>query len=332
MNGTTVVITGAAGGIGQELTRITYNLGATIFAMDRNSAGLEELHKKFGDRIIPLPTMHEDLASVASSARQILDNANKIDLLINNAGMTYQSEPQISITGNDLAFTVNYLSHMLLAEMLVPKMASDYGRVVQVTSSYHWKIDGSELIASSETPPLAYQGDRNKQSPKHVERSYGNAKMAQIWHAQMLAEKHNIHAVCACPTWVGTGIGGEEARSFLETLAFPVNGPGITSVLNAIFRCDKDLGSDALCGKCLVANSRILEYVPFKNIFLTSKWATESGLRDTMGDLIGFILLIGQRFTHHDFILQKGSPESTGNQHGMNALYNWSLAETKEFL
>jgi NAD(P)-dependent dehydrogenase (short-subunit alcohol dehydrogenase family) len=338
MHGKTVVITGAAGGIGQELTRITYNLGATVFCMDRNADGLNELQHELlgGDtstgRIIPLLTMHEDLASVASSARQILDSVTEIDLLINNAGMTYQSEPQLSKTGNDLAFTVNYLSHMLLAEMLVPKILAG-GRVVQVTSSYHWKIDGSELVPGGDTAPLAYQGDRTKQSLKHVERSYGNTKMAQLWHAQVLAEKYkNVHAVCACPTWVGTGIGGEDARSFLETFAFSVKkGPGITSVLNAMLRTDEELGVDALCGKCLVANSRILEYVPFKNMFLTSTWATESGWRDIMGDLIGFILLIGQRFTHEDFILQKGSPESTGNQQGMNALYEWSLAETMEF-
>jgi NAD(P)-dependent dehydrogenase (short-subunit alcohol dehydrogenase family) len=148
----------------------------------------------------------------------------------------------LSAHGYDLAFTVNYLSHFLLTEALLSCLGSD-GRIVFMTSTYHWKVNGSELMVADEddskstqiynTGPIAYQGLVEKQSPKHVERSYGNTKLAQIWHARTLCSK-GVSAVCACPTWVGTGIGGEGSREMLERLAFPVDGAGITSVSHSI--------------------------------------------------------------------------------------------------
>jgi len=338
MEGRVVACTGAAGGIGRALTAVCHGLGATVIAMDRNTTGLDELKHSLEEsgttssRIITLPTQHEDLASISQSATDILSQFKRIDLLINNAGMTYREEAELgsngmkSAHGYDLAFTVNYLSHFLLVEKLMPALSSPESRIVHLTSTYHWKVDGSELLPKP--IPIAYESDPTKQGPKHKERSYGNTKLAQIWHSRTIT---GCESVCACPTWVGTGIGGEEARDFLERFAFPVEGAGIASALNAMFRSSAELGNALNDGDCLVANSRILEYLPFKKVW-TSEWVTKMGWRDGIVDFGGFILLLGQRFTFEDFIIQRSSPESYGNREGRDAFYRWSVKEVETWL
>merc|ERR1719162_436368 len=94
----------------------------------------------------------------------------------------------VSAQGKDFAFTVNYLSHFLLTEKLLQSL-SNGGRIVHVTSTFHWQVDGSELLPDRENGmPIAYQSDPTLQSPKHLERSYANTKLAQIWHSRSIAE------------------------------------------------------------------------------------------------------------------------------------------------
>mmetsp|Transcript_23631 Transcript_23631/g.42622 ORF Transcript_23631/g.42622 Transcript_23631/m.42622 type:complete len:411 (-) Transcript_23631:711-1943(-) len=343
-----VVITGAAGGIGRQLCQVViHELGGTVVALDRNVTGLELLRQEYNScdnnlRLDTIPTCHEDLSSVASSAQRIKEKYPKIDVLINNAGMAYSADrpPGLSAHGHDLAFTVNYLSHFLLTEALLPCLGSD-GRIVFMTSTYHWKVSGSELMVADEEEeskskqkdntnimngPMAYQGVPENQSPKHVERSYGNTKLAQIWQARTLCSK-GVSAVCACPTWVGTGIGGEGSREMLERLAFPVDGAGITSAINAMLRTDEEL-KDVLNGECIVANSRILEWLP--TALLTNRFFQK--WRDGWTDACGLLLLLGQRFTHESFIVQKSSPESYNQPLAMQALHDWSTREVSKYI
>lgn len=202
MAGRTAVITGAAGGIGGELSRAVQSLGGTVVALDRNETGLSMLQQSLGDGIICIPTNHEDLSSVARSAEEIKSRFRSVDLLINNAGLTYRDdcvpgqERMKSKHGKDLAFTVNYLSHFLLVEKLMSCLqSSSYGRIVHLTSSYHWKVDGSELVPCSDIGPLAYQSDPAKMSERHISRSYANTKLAQIWHSRSI---QGCSSVCAC--------------------------------------------------------------------------------------------------------------------------------------
>ena len=370
LRGTTAVVTGAAGGIGGELAKVIHRLGGTVVALDRDVKGLENLKALLDEeggrkdeiniesRVWVLPTQHEDLDSVSNTANRIKDRFDKIDLLVNNAGMTYNSnfkcgdEKMKAKNGKDLLFTVNYLSHFLLTEKLLPNLSRAKGRVVHLTSTYHWKVDGTEIIPDQCTiksiskssrdvqNPRAYESNPSYQSPKHIERSYANSKLAQIYHSRSI----NVHApdcdsVCACPTWAATGIGGEDARDFLSTMAFPIEGsgegetveeirygPGITSAINAIFRTREELGDSLNCGTSFVANSRILEFFGCRNSWL--RWPI---WRDTLTDLIGFCLLLGQKFTHEDFIIQTTSPESQ-DEEKRSQLYSWSQKEVQEWL
>ena len=54
--------------------------------------------------------------------------------------------------------------------------------------------------------------------------------------------------------------------------------------------------------------------------------------RDDIVDLGALILLLGQRFTYKEYIVQRTSPESYGMKEAMQAFYDWSLNEVQPFL
>ena len=329
------------------------NATGTVVAMDRNSDGLEALQKSLiqnysnasnsddaKDRILIIPTNHEDLASVKEASELIISRFDRVDLLLNNAGFSYSNYAKSSAHGKDLAFTVNYLSHFLLTEKLLQSL-SDGGRIVHVTSSFHWKVDGSELVPDPENGvPLAYQSDPNLQSPRHVPRSYPNTKLAQLWHsrsiaAEALSSGARCSSVCACPSWAATGIAGKGGRKFLEKYAFPVSdcGPGVTSAINGMFRSDDELGDALNNGTSFVANSRIIEYC-FPRSLVASKFMANilPGWRDFTSNVVGFLILFFQKYTHDDFIIQQTSPESFEDKEKRDRFYRWSKEEVKDWL
>ena len=362
LKGKVAVITGAAGGIGGQLSKIVYRLGGTVVALDRDAVGLDALQRSLieeysdydgatnvnngaqissnysHDRIIIIPTNHEDLSSVASAAETIKSRFAQVDILVNNAGVTYSNKSMVSAHGKDLAFTVNYLSHFLLTEKLLEAL-SNGGRIVHVTSTYHWKVDGSELLPDKENgTPIAYESDPQLQSAKHLQRSYANTKLAQIWHSRSIAKAlpngGRCSSVCVCPSWAATGIAGEDRKDFLERYAFATSdcGPGITSAINGMLRTDEELGDALNEGKSFVANSRILEYVKVKRVMTSDFVSKILGWRDFICDLIGVAILLGQKYTHQDFIIQQTSPESFNDIEKRERFYQWSKEEVKRCL
>ena len=86
----TALITGAAGGIGKEFSRIHASKGGNIVAVDLNTEGIEllkgELELKYGTNVY---TITKNLTNINAS-KEIYDELKEqgihVDYLINNAG------------------------------------------------------------------------------------------------------------------------------------------------------------------------------------------------------------------------------------------------------
>jgi retinol dehydrogenase 12 len=213
LTGVTVVISGATNGIGLSLTRALSKLGATVIGMGRSSQKLAALTEEI-PTVLPIKADFSDLASVARAADEIVKSTEKIDILINNAGMnhggtnTWSTSPQ----GYDTVFVVNYLSHYLLTEKLATTIAnSTKPMVVQLSSSYHRGVDGWDLVPTETQAPIAsLPGGSPGFGIFRSQRSYANSKLAQILHARALKRRHPVlgkaRVVSVCPTWVQTNI------------------------------------------------------------------------------------------------------------------------------
>jgi len=171
-----------------------------------------------------------------------------------------------------------------------------------------------------------------------VERSYPNTKLAQIWHSRSinkaLPDGFRCSSVCVCPSWAATGIAGENGKKLLEQYAFPVSdcGPGITSAINGMLRTDEELGDALNDGKSFVANSRVLEYLIGRTLMASEFVSKTLGWRDSLTDLLGIIILFGQKYTHEGFIVQQTSPESFVDKERRDLFYLWSKEEVKRWL
>lgn len=337
LGGIVVAVTGATSGIGRGLTSVLHDLGATIVAIGRSPNKLAALREELGqERIETFVADLTDLNSVARVANEITSHFDHLDYLVNNAGIHYSSDlilqfwsEQSTPQGYDVAFGVNYLSHYLLTEKLIPLLErSDRKspRIVQMSSSFHWLSDGLDLTAVNGKPPRASLGDAK--SFFHRERSYANSKLGQILHARALSRRFvetgsKVRAVSACPGWVGTKVGGTGLmQSLLEMIAYPNDGFGVASTCLAMFQPAAASGVDV----DYYINSPVFEYLGD----LVKKTAIDGAFRDALSWVSAITLLYVQRLSPREKP-SLSSPESY-NETIQDSLFRWSHTAVSEWL
>ena len=139
MAGKTVAISGATGGIGQELCRHLASLGASLLLLDRNSersnAWIEKLKADFPS--LDAKHLRLDLADF-ETVRSVTKELQKStpDYLIFNAG-AYHVPRYTTSTGHDNVFQINFLAPYYMARTLLPAMKEKGGRIVAVGSIAH---------------------------------------------------------------------------------------------------------------------------------------------------------------------------------------------------
>lgn len=141
-NGRVAVVTGANGGLGFETAKALAGKGAQVVMAARNqekaAAARTEIlaaHPTASLEIVELDL--GSLASVATAARQVLASHERIDLLVNNAGVMAMPE-RWTEDGFEMQFGVNHLGHWALTAHLLPALLrAESARVVSVTSTAH---------------------------------------------------------------------------------------------------------------------------------------------------------------------------------------------------
>ena len=162
----------------------------------------------------------------------------------NPLSASYWSNPTTA-NGYDAVFAVNYLSHVLLVEKLVPVLQKSklHPTVLQMSSSYHWGADGRDLESvGGNSMPLAAQPGTASWFFRST-RAYANSKLAQILHtlALQLDVRRRYRVASICPGWVGTAIAASEGtvmNKLQSFMASPPDGWGIASTYTAILDLD----------------------------------------------------------------------------------------------
>lgn len=128
------VITGTTSGIGAEVARQLAACGWQLVLVNRDPARAQALADELGDSVVA--SLHADLAdhaSLASAAAEIVSRFDRIDLLLNNAGVLLgprRNSPQ----GIEMHFEVNTLAPYQLTRHLAMPLAAARGMVLTVGS------------------------------------------------------------------------------------------------------------------------------------------------------------------------------------------------------
>lgn len=161
LQGKTVALTGASGGLGRALCKQILASGGDLIVIDRNAkkqaALLEELRAAYKESTIEgLIADMEDMESVKALAEAL--KARPLDFLILNAG-AYSIPRHKTALGLDNVFCINFVSPYYLARTLAPMLTPRGGRVIAVGSIAHnyAKSDpADEDFSSRERASLVY--------------------------------------------------------------------------------------------------------------------------------------------------------------------------------
>ncbi len=135
----TFLITGATSGHGRYLAeRLARE--HRVLVHGRDPARTEALAAELGGR--PYVADLGDLAQVRRLAAEVAADHPRLDVLINNAGIGYGTERELSPDGHELRFTVMYLAPVLLMRLLLPRIGS---QVLNVGSLGQAPIDFDDL-------------------------------------------------------------------------------------------------------------------------------------------------------------------------------------------
>jgi NAD(P)-dependent dehydrogenase (short-subunit alcohol dehydrogenase family) len=166
-----ILVTGATDGLGRGVAADLASRGATVLLHGRSPERLErtlaELRDETGsDKLRTYRADFASLAEVRAMAAEVAANEERLDALVNNAGIGFLPEREFSQDGVELVLQVDYLAGYLLTRELLPLIqASAPSRIVFVASAGQAPIDFDD--------PMMDRG-------YDAGRAYCQAKLAQI--------------------------------------------------------------------------------------------------------------------------------------------------------
>lgn len=232
LSGKSFLITGGNSGIGFEAARMLGAKGARVIIACRNpakaDAALTQLKAAApSSRFESMALDLADLSSVRAAATEARRRLDRIDALINNAGIMMIPSRTLTADGFETQVGVNHLGHFLLTALLADKVEASGGRFVIVAST-----------ASKFAPGFRFD-DLMFESGYSPARVYAQSKLANLSFALELDRR--------------LAAAGARARAFAchpgySDTALQYTGPGAKAaplfrVMNGLFAQSAALGA-----------------------------------------------------------------------------------------
>lgn len=135
----TILITGATDGLGRATALTLAAQGHRLIVHGRSAEKLKALTQEIGKDVTVVQADLSDLSDVATMARDLKKAHDRIDVLLNNAGVLKLSDPR-GTDGLDARFVVNTFAPALLSNLLISIMPDD-GRLVHLSSAAQAPVD-----------------------------------------------------------------------------------------------------------------------------------------------------------------------------------------------
>lgn len=167
----TILITGSTDGIGLLTAKTLAAKGHKLILHGRSASKLDAAANDVGGEVAAYEADLSSLEATASLAKTIANNHDRIDVLINNAGV-YKTPKPILPNGQDIRFVVNVLAPHVLTTALLPLVSKD-GRIINLSSAAQAPVDATALAGEQHLDDMG---------------AYAQSKRAiTLWSADMAA-------------------------------------------------------------------------------------------------------------------------------------------------
>jgi retinol dehydrogenase 14 len=199
----TILITGATNGIGLEAAIALARQGNRLVLLGRDqkkmNAAIDEVKRRASVAAAPDSWLCDfgSQAQIRKLAADVLANYDRLDVLVNNAGLATQRR-EVTEDGIERTFAVNHLGPFLLTNLLLDLLVkSAPARVVNVASSEHYD-------ATMDLADLGFE-----RGAWGMAKAYGRSKLANVLFTRALAKRlegKGVTVNAVHPGAVATGI------------------------------------------------------------------------------------------------------------------------------
>jgi len=190
LDGKVIIVTGGNNGIGKEtVLRLAKHNPAQIFLCSRDvgkaEAAIKDIQAQHPTKAIKV--LQLDLASfqsVSAAAKSFSEQSDRLDILINNAGIMGVPNGTTK-DGYELQLGTNHLGHALFTKLLLPTMLKTAEskdadvRIVNLSSGAHLRCPAPGFTIDD--PEMKNDGPLNR---------YNRSKLANVLFAKQLAKRY----------------------------------------------------------------------------------------------------------------------------------------------
>ena len=213
LTGKLIIITGSSDGIGLETAKDLLKSNAKVIFACRNKSKTEGIINNFPENLkknsIFVQLDLESFKSIYNFSKEIKSKYQKIDVLINNAGLSSWGKVYKTEDGYINIYQVNYLGNVLLTLLLLDHFNEKESKIINL-SSLCYKMatlshGDSKYLNNYDLMYKNFSEDLNKQN------LYSNTKLLVVYFTQYLAslaeEKYpHLKVVCLHPGVIFTKI------------------------------------------------------------------------------------------------------------------------------
>lgn len=268
-----VLITGASSGIGEALAHAFYKAGCKVILAARRTEELERVQRELLATSVNVIVHHpsilkldlSDLKGIPQKAQEALNIHGRIDILINNGGVTLRGTAMDTTIDTDLKIMVtNYFGPISLTKSLLPSMIQNEGGHIVAVSSVQGK--------------LAIPFRSSYAASKHAMQAFFDTLRAEL-------SRQNIKVTVVSPGYVRTNLsvnaftGNGAQYGVMDGATAAGMSPEVaaTKIVTSVIQEDKDVVLST-CGPKLGILLRTL--CPDLFFYLMSRKATEAKPHD----------------------------------------------------
>lgn len=211
--GKTIIITGATSGLGKEASRVLAGKGAQVVLAIRNTDKAKRVAEEIRNEYLEadLEIMKLDLASLKSVktfADEFTNKHDRLDILINNAGVMMCPYSKTK-DGFEIQMGTNHLGHFALTGHVMPLLEKTEDSRVIATSSVGHRMGDIDF------------SDINWEDRKYnTNRAYGDSKLANLYFTYELARKSDDNPDWPMPVAAHPGVTKTELDRHTAILRF----------------------------------------------------------------------------------------------------------------